>query len=304
VLPRRPSDDQNDTDPSTPGALRGPDGSDLKASTDPGIGPPSRPAMAVLPPIAPPPHHPLGIVVPVPVNSPVGPKKDSVELLLDGITNPQPERTKTTPQTDGQASASYHAEHYVQAARTSPDDEPKVVVDRPPQAATIRLDRGKVQNVIAAADAYNARREMEATAVLPQPMAPRVIIALVAGLLVVLGIFLVARLSVSRSQAAAAGSSLPAATATTTTPDRLANVPPPPPATATPTDTTSAAAASPPVPPVPPAPPPPVMTATATPGGKPPFGGGPAGNGKPKPRSTAPAPGSTATDLGEFKTKF
>ena len=178
-----------DTDPSTPGAMRGlaptdptptPIGASAHVSTDPGVGPPSVPSMAVTMPMHRPVRTPpMGIVVPA--SSPVKPRKDSVELLLDGMQGPQPERPKTMPQTDGQSSASYHAEHMVRPARTSPDEEPKVVVERPLQAPTTRIDRGKLQGVIEAADARRRAME-EATAVLPQQIAPRVVVAIVSRL--------------------------------------------------------------------------------------------------------------------------
>jgi len=206
-----------DTDPSTPGAMRGlaptdptptPIGASAHVSTDPGVGPPSVPAMAVtLPMHRPVRTPPMGIVVPA--SSPVKPRKDSVELLLDGMQGPQPERPKTMPQTDGQSSASYHAEHMVRPARTSPDEEPKVVVERPLQALTTRIDRVKLQGVIEAADAR--RRAMEATAVLPQQIAPRVIVAIVAAVVVVLGIFVVFRLAMGgHGETATGGRAAPA----------------------------------------------------------------------------------------------
>ncbi|HEY1691360.1 MAG TPA: hypothetical protein VGG39_04320 [Polyangiaceae bacterium] len=192
-----------DTDPSTPSALSSAptDPAQVpgaKASTDPGLGPPSQPHVNVTMRMVPPPTPPqqraypaLGIVVPS--SAPVGPKKDSVELLLEGMQGPMPERPKTMPATDGQASASYHAEHVLRPARTSPDEEPKVVVDRPPQALTTRIDRARVQSVLDQVDA--ARRASEATIALPQPIAPRLVVAIVAGVTVVLGIFLVFRIA-------------------------------------------------------------------------------------------------------------
>jgi hypothetical protein len=323
-----------DTDPSTPSALasaptdpahdpqaQGVPGA--KASTDPGLGPPSQPnlnvTMKMVPPGAPPAPAPspppqpaqqraypaLGIVVPA--SAQVGPKKDSVELLLDGMVGPQPERPKTMPATDGQASASYHAEHLVRAARTSPDEEPKVVVDRPAQAPTTRIDRARVQSVIDQADAL--RRAEEATIVLPQPMAPRLVVAIVAGITVVLGIFLVFRIAsrdAPRDDRAAAQTmpTTPAAKPAATTG---------PGATPTNTNTNTTAAAAEPAPaattaaPSPPSDTPPAAVpspARPTPAAQPaqPFPTvGPAG----APRATAPrGTAAPAGDVGEFKTTF
>jgi hypothetical protein len=148
--------DKEDTDPSSPGALRSSrvpgfeasgsaafdhepdsDGPD-KPTTDPGIGPPSatrspsvpgqrtwRSSVSVPPPsrrsspassaITPPDLTPIA----APLSSPPSSTKDSVELLLEGMAGPRPERRKTTPQSDGEASAAYHAEHGLRPARTS-----------------------------------------------------------------------------------------------------------------------------------------------------------------------------------------
>jgi len=217
-----------DTDPSSPSALRGLVATDptpnpaSHVSTDPGLGPgahappgaavagaggqgqpqPAAPGVSPLPPnatqrILPTPPQPLGIIVPA--TSAVAPKKDSVELLLDGMQGPQLERPKTTPQTDGESHAAYHAQHLVHPSRTGPSDEPKVVVERPVLSATTRIDRSKVAAVIAQHDAQ--RRSNDATAVLPQQVAPRIVVALVAGLVVVIGIFFVVKVVVARNAA-------------------------------------------------------------------------------------------------------
>ncbi len=182
----------NDTDPSTPSArrtndVRGPSQLDdtdpgpivtplpPRPSTDPGVAPPPEPRDA--------PVRPMGIVVPVAAPNL---KKDSVELLLDGMTDPQPERTKTMPQTDGDASAAYHARHDVRAARTSPEDEPKVIIERQALQQTIRIDRAKVRELNEALVRAGAR---DPTAVLPPRVGPRIALAVVAGLVVVIGLF-------------------------------------------------------------------------------------------------------------------
>jgi len=288
---------EQDTDPSTPGAMRGlaptdptpaPIPASTHVSTDPGVGPPSQPPMASAMPV----HRtpPMGIIVPA--SSQVKPNKDSVELLLDGMQGPQPERPKTMPQTDGQSSASYHAEHMVRPARTSPDDEPKVVVERPLQAPTTRIDRAKVQAVIDAADAR--RRAMEATAVLPQQIAPRVIVAIVAGVVVVVGLFVVFQVTMGTPAKTTAGT-----TPVASRPAVVAAVAPPAPVAATTPTTQATASTDPAVSPVP--------TESATAASRPSASATPWwANPSAKPRNPRPAPTATAGsgDIGEFKTTF
>lgn len=268
-----------DTDPSTPGAIRdatadtdpaGGAAEARKPNTDPGLGPAGPP----LPP------RPAG-------------RQDSVEMLLDGMSAPQPERQKMTPQSAGEAAAAYHAEHPVHPARTSPDEEPKVIVERPPLVPTVRVQREQVKAIIEAADEMRRAREAADAAQAPVPvsMGPRVLIAAVAGLVVVLVIFLLAR-----GSGAGAGKETRATTVTptggpTATATETATVIATGPATATaPASPTTA---------VPMAdtteepPPPPVVTAhvpvTALPTARPP---------RPKPAPTATG------DLGEFKPTF
>src|ERR1700734_1368497 len=177
-------EEQQSTDPSTPSALRGraptdptpmPPPVSAYTSTEPGVGPGARAETPSTPPGQRTP--PMGLVVPA--ASKVKANKNSVELLLEGMQGPQPERPKTTPQTDGQASASYHAEHGVRPARTSPDEEPKVVVERAPLIPTTRIDRVKLQSAIDHANTL--RRSLEPPEVIPQQMAPRVVAAVGAG---------------------------------------------------------------------------------------------------------------------------
>lgn len=122
----------HDTDPSTPSARRsGPPG---RADTDPGVAPPSgRPG---------PGSEGRRVVVPAPGVAVGGSRasgdavpdalqrKDSVELLLEGMSGPRPDRPKTTPQTGGEASAAYHAEHSLHAGHRAVGAEPKVLVER------------------------------------------------------------------------------------------------------------------------------------------------------------------------------
>jgi hypothetical protein len=299
-----------DTDPSSPEAIRGQASTEPAAppgapqvSTDPGIGPPSRPPIPATfmqtQRMLPVPARPLNIVVPA--SSAVQPKKDSVELLLDGMAGPQLDRPKTTPQSDGQAAASYHAQHGVRPAHTSPDLEPKVVVERPALPKTMKVDRAVVQQAIEMADAR--RRAQDATVVAPQRVAPRVIVAIVAGLVVVLGLFVVARLIVMRSGTTAATPTRPAvvtvvATATATAPataSAVATAAAPAPASETaaaPASATASGTASASAAPIASAPAPASSVPWwARPKTKPTTGGAPAGT-------------ATGSDLGEFKTTF
>src|SRR5580704_11933725 len=147
---------QNDTDPLGAGVIQRADTEPQPAaakpviSTDPGIGPASRPpAPAAVIPSAPPPPPAAASSPAARAPSSVRPARparptDSVDVLLEGMTGPQPERINTTPQTDGQASASYHAEHAVRPAHTDPEAEPKVVVEPRRLPPTMRIDRSKL----------------------------------------------------------------------------------------------------------------------------------------------------------------
>lgn len=254
-----------DTDPSTPGSRRNP--GSRPASTDPGLGPPSQGASG----------KPMGVVVP-----PVGPArqgkpvsvfasartKDSVELLLEGIAGPRPDRVRTMPQTGGEAAAAYHAEHAVRAAHTSPDDQPKVMIAGGP------LDVTEPSNhrppLMEVPEGWGAA---DPTHVPPRPMGRRIAVAALAGLAVVLAIFVAL--------------------------DRA----PPPPITptpvavpATPVEPVIAPTARPVAEPVPEAPPvtsdapSPAPSVAATP--------------QARARKARPRPGAPAPDLGEFKTTF
>jgi hypothetical protein len=236
----------------------------------------------------------MGIVVPAAAVHPG--KKDSVEVLLDGMTTPQPPRTKTMPQTDGEASASYHARHDVRAARTSPDDEPKVIVDRPGQpptalelAATVpalAAERERPENTAQ----RNVREKRAAaarlpTAELPPRLGPRIALAGAAGMLVVLFLFVaLAALRANRPAEEPAPSALTA--------------PPEPPAA-----TLTARA---PAPPAPTAAGEAVSSSTAAPVASTPAAKAPPHTGG-KGRAAAPAAthaASAVPDLSELKTSF
>ena len=212
--------DKEDTDPSSPSALRPsmqpPGGTAaahaLKAAppgqptTDPGLGPPSdtppasarRPMSVTVPSpsvrprpspsaITPPEFRP--IAAPAPGASPS--TKDSVELLLEGMAGPRPERRKTTPQSDGEASAAYHAEHGVRRARTSEPAGPKVVVERPAPAGVLRERPSSPKPVKVGAGPQDALSTFVPARVLRR----RVAMALVAGVLFVLLSFMALRLT-------------------------------------------------------------------------------------------------------------
>ena len=219
--------DKEDTDPSSPSALRPnsqpgaaaaaahamQDPPSAQPTTDPGLGPASGP-----PPVSA--RRPMGVTVPAPSIRPVpgpsaitppdltpiaapvsaapSPTKDSVELLLEGMAGPRPERRKTTPQSDGEASAAYHAEHGVRRARTSEPAGPKVVVERPTPASVSR-ERPRSP---APSKASLGSREALSTFVPARVLRRRVAMAVVAGVLFVLLSFMALRLG-GRSGAAA-----------------------------------------------------------------------------------------------------
>jgi hypothetical protein len=249
------------------------------------VAPPPAPVAVRTTPSAPPLPPRAATPAAVSAVTPAGPKKDSVELLLEGMPTVQPQQPRTTPQSAGQSSAAYHAEHSVRPAHTSPDDVPKVVVERAPQHQTVRLDRVRLQAVIEQAQAERAARQAPPDP--SMPMSLRIAIAVVAGLAVVLGIFLYVRsqpVVATTAPPPPASTShpvipLPAApvavTATTPTVEPVATTSEPSPSA---TDTVSIAPSA-----------PPISTGAAP---------------RPRPRPAAPpSPGGT-TDLGEFKTTF
>ena len=217
-----------DTDPSTPASLRPPQNPQSRRgyglrdaaarapvvedpnrpTTDPGLGPASRPpGPSSVPPSSMPSSRPRGVIVPPPTGrgasaitpvgvAPVPPgtsataalsasargkeNKDSVELLLDGMTGQRPERRRTTPQSAGEASASYHAKHGVHPPHTLAEPGPKVVVERasaPPAAEPRPAPRAQASG----AD--------DTTVVPPRPVGRRVATAVLTALLIVLALF-------------------------------------------------------------------------------------------------------------------
>jgi hypothetical protein len=209
--------------------------------------------------------------------------KDSVEILLDGMTDQRLDRTRTTPQSDGQASAAYHSEHEPRlAAKASSDDVPKVLLDRPltPTSVSARLSP-------APARAYSA----DATVfVPPQRLGFRVVVAAVLGLVVAGLVFGLLEVLARRDAPAPEGAVEGTRPSANTNAGRSV-VPPP---------TTTAAA-------------PPVATASAAePSAMPAASAARAHPGAPSAlptappatkRKTKPAP-SSSVDVGEFRTNF
>jgi hypothetical protein len=138
-----------------------------------------------------------------PIAPPVTPTpssiKDSVELLLEGMAGPRPERRKTTPQSDGEASASYHAEHGVRRARTSEPAGPKVLVERPVLGSLLPAQAAAPPPPRAPAGS----RESVSTFVPARVLRRRAAMAVVAGLLFVLVSFVAMRLTGRHVSAAA-----------------------------------------------------------------------------------------------------
>jgi hypothetical protein len=303
----------NDTDPSTPSARRASEappgathgdspaadvaGARPGPGTDPGVGDPqSRVAVA--------PKRPLGIVVPAPgvLSTPPAPaaafdapppaatKKDSVELLLEGMVEQQLDRPKTTPQSDGEASATYHTEHTVHPAeRPSPDEGPKVLLDRPMTPTAIQARR----SLRSPPPPGSNNRAAAATVVTPSAVGRRVLVAATAGVMVVGAFFFALELALPRVPVVV----VPSAAPVKQPPMATATLPPPPvaiespttPVSSAPSDTIASAA--------------PPASATGRAHAVSPLVQLPKRRAKP----AVPASASTALpsgDLGEFRTSF
>jgi len=180
-----------------------------RPTTDPGLGP--MPASAPTPRPPPASGRSRGVVVPPPSGlgpnavtpatgtrvAPLAPAsaalssvlartkdtKDSVELLLDGMGGPRPERRKTTPQSDGEASASYHAQHGLHRAHALGAPGPKVVVERTPEASASEPDTVPTPPPPLAAHASDT------TFVPARHFGRRIAMAVLAALLIVLAAF-------------------------------------------------------------------------------------------------------------------
>jgi hypothetical protein len=321
--------DKEDTDPSSPSALRPSSQRGLVAAravadspsgqptTDPGLGPSSAPPPSSV-------RRPMGVTVPAPSVRPrPGPSaitppeitpiaaplsatpsstKDSVELLLEGMTGPRAERRKTTPQSDGEASAAYHAEHGVRRARTSEPAGPKVVVERPAAGAVLR-DRRPSPVPSKPGAREPGSREAMSTFVPARVLRRRAAMALVAGVLFVLLSFMALRLTGRHGNAQAEatfspaplGASIPSGASATTT--ASPSEPPPPVEPPSPVEPAHAAGV---VEAVAPGAQPPVAQAPATAT----SGHAPSGAASSRHHHASDAPAPPPTDLGEFKSKF
>jgi hypothetical protein len=320
--------DKEDTDPSSPSALRPnsqpglgaavahvlPDPPGGQPTTDPGLGPPSaaapasarRPMAVTVPaPSVRPRPGPSAITPPelTPIAAPVSmtpsPTKDSVELLLEGMAGPRPDRRKTTPQSDGEASAAYHAEHRVRRARTSEPAGPKVVVERPatPQERVTPPERAALHGAVRGPRGSGESREALSTFVPARVLRRRVAMAIVAGILIVLLSFMALRLT---RQGDSAGPAAPTATVAPTEPDPpvAPSAAAPSPEPTTPTMQASAAA------PEPALPVPSTQAAeTHADDSRPAAPTRPAGATTRHHRTPGDAPAAQG-DLGEFKAKF
>jgi hypothetical protein len=237
---------------------------------------------------------PLNVVVPAPRalgapfgqgngESGLGPgqKKDSVELLLEGIAGPRPGRARTTPQTGGEASAVYHAEHDVHPGQAPFEVQSKVLVERPATPRAIPVPAIERR----AASLRPALHSTDPTVVTRDDLRRRLVIAFVAGLLVVLGLFVVLRLTSGHAPDETVPAAVPGPHAIAT-PSATVSASPPVVASAAPNSEVEAPA-------------PPAEAAPAAPSAAP--------SAKParhrRHSAGNPAPASSA-DLGEFKTKF
>jgi hypothetical protein len=137
----------------------------------------------------------MGIVVPAAARDV---SQDLVELLLDGIAGPQPERKRPAPTFDAEDAAWSGA-----APRHRTGDLP----------ATLHIERARFVGPKEAAESYDARRGTETATVAggtrlpsvrPPSMAVRIFGAVFAGLLVVAGFAFVLRFSAARSATAPA----------------------------------------------------------------------------------------------------
>ncbi len=184
----------SDTDPDPRGT----------PSTDPGVAPPPGPGNAPArrtPLSVPSPKGPPRVPAPIAAG-----KNDSIDTLLEGIAGDQPEKTKKTPQSRGESAAAYQTEHKLLPGQPTPPPQPSVIVERPPQSPTVRIERAKID---AARAAFIAERDAaagappsvqpmtragESTVVTPRKQGPRIVIALFAAILVVFAIFVAMRM--------------------------------------------------------------------------------------------------------------
>lgn len=314
---------------AAPGGSGGMDASQAD-QTDPGVGPPA-PLRSLAPQM-------VGVVVPVaagPVvagpavaaaladaiaespESPSSPaagahpgaaRQDSVELLLSGISGPRPARSRTTPQTGGQASAVYHAEHQLHSAPPPSEQSKNVLIDRPPTPRAIPVAAAAARKA-----AQGRSPSPEATVVTERALARRLVLALVGALLVVAALFTV--FQVSRLRAGDARSpTVPAAAAPAVAPMPPAEPPPTaaapqsPPATpsavATPPSGSAEVAAPEPSAPAAPESTAPSASAASHPSARPLLVAPSLVHKRRRVGGLTVSPASSGGDVGEFKTTF
>src|SRR5579883_2394523 len=75
-------------------------------------------------------------------------KSGNADPLLDGTSGERPSHPKVTPQSHGAPAAAYQAAHDVQPQRPMPAQEPSVIVQRPRQPPTLRIDRSKLPPIV------------------------------------------------------------------------------------------------------------------------------------------------------------
>jgi hypothetical protein len=149
----------------------------------------------------------MGIIVPPATARALN---DSVDVLLEGISRELPERPRATSHSDGHSAARYHVEHAVRASdRSPPRDEPKVVIERPGKGQTNRVARyaGPVED-------GEVREWTETTAITTHSVASRVVIALAAGVIVVVAIFVALQRTTAERIPLLRGAPAPASPAT------------------------------------------------------------------------------------------
>lgn len=144
-----------------------------KHSTDPGVAPPPTPPPVTVSPVVhtsgmtPGSEHPTDPDAPASIrnqravvrgdaDTDPGPimHNDSVDVLLDGITGPRPDKVKTLPTSAGAAAAAYGTSHRPQPKHDTPPVEPSVVIQQtePPvrprsSVPTVKVSRGALDTV-------------------------------------------------------------------------------------------------------------------------------------------------------------
>jgi hypothetical protein len=242
----------------------------------------------------------------VPAEARVLAKKDSVELLLDGMSGPRPDRTKTTPQSGGEASAAYHAEHSVHPGHRPTDDAPKVLVDRPstPRAIPVSSTQAAARRAPTVTGLSPPREGAgEPTFVTPPDLRRRVLLAAIAGLVVVFALFIGLAMLGSRQ-----GTDIPVLAAPSARAEPAGRLAVPAPSSAEQAAAERSGVEHEVVAPAPPAVEPPAVVEVSPAVAKaasPPAPAAPSRKHRPRTSATsAPSSSAAAPDLGEFKTKF